>query len=114
MSPLIDSYTQLNEPHAHPKGMMSILNNSHLQSNIHTNASTQQIFDTPMDNISYLQDTPGESGSRLPGKTNLASVLKLDRVFPINIHYQHSTSQFDLEPIQKAQKNSNLTKVHTK
>ena len=109
MSPIIDSYSALNEPHAHPSGLMSLLNNSHLQSGIAfppTNASSGMIRDNSNNGSSNGDFFNLQSTQKIARKNNLAGVMKLDRVFPININYLNSNNKLETFDLTKNQHTS--------
>lgn len=142
VSPLIDTYNSLNEPHAHPMGLLSGMNQQVLQSGLGfanaASASYQQYQPTAdkllghsgsglpqdmvnriassqqyLDNASLVRSEaqfvglPGSGIRESTKNTGVASALKLDRVYPINLSYRqggHSkaSTQRDSSPALRA------------
>jgi hypothetical protein len=110
MSPIIDSYGAINEPHAHPFGLMSLLNNSNLQNGLafQTNTSSGMIQNSTVDGSSAGDLLNFQAANRNPRKNNLAGVMKLDRVFPININYLNSDHSLEASMVD-LHKNNHTT-----
>lgn len=101
-SPLLDNYSSLNEPHAHPFGMIQGIHalsgmtvaggmmNTHLEDPTQRqNGQSLAKFNDQQHNLSSsnLNETIPQVK-----KLNLAGVMKMDRVFPINLSYRNSSN----------------------
>ena len=76
---MIDTYNSINEPHAHPRGLMNGLDEKFLQSGL--------AFNSGDDQESRNADSPQAFDRSTTKRADIANALKMDRVFPININY---------------------------
>lgn len=90
LSPLIDNYGSLNAPHAHPSGLLNGLNNSYGQRFETLQQPSQADLDLPI-----YGEPPDPAAFASAGQPrgikrgDLANIMKMDRLFPININYQN-------------------------
>lgn len=105
MAPLIDSYGGVNEPHAHPQGIMSGMTAEALRSGIDFKRQHDYTQGRPSVSIENSLETIRTSNrnsnfgmsdtmNSLQKRATVSKALEMNRVFPINLSYQmHSTSQ---------------------
>ena len=107
---MVDNYSSLNEPHAHPEGLINAMNLNSLKLsgiNFDKAGSSQLTASQTMEQDEQDSIKVGsrfESSGKVMRKVNMADVMKMNRVYPINIQkYASSKSPIDTTRFAKKQ-----------